>query len=166
MQRWILLKLIEQDLNIIYIPIWTEVSWQEVWVPVNFARRKNHIQVDNSTNDSPYSLVMSAIDHRKHRRNFKKREGLLAAMLSGVLASAGLVKTRSHACIPLNCNTVVIAPPLDTNTATSLRECCSGSQFWNFRRWPLLALQQCCLCHKCLHCSTWNHLLSVQTVSK
>lgn len=66
-------------------------------------------------NDNSYSLVMSAIDHRKHQRNFKRREGLLAAMLSGAPASAGLVKTRSHACISLNCNTVVIAPPLGTN---------------------------------------------------
>jgi hypothetical protein len=37
---------------------------------------------------------MSAIDHRKHQRDFKRREGLLAAMLSGAPASAGLVKTR------------------------------------------------------------------------
>ena len=36
-------------------------------------------------NGSPHSLVISANDHRKHQRNFKEREGRLAAMLSGAV---------------------------------------------------------------------------------
>lgn len=64
-----------------------------------------------------------------------------------------------------------VLPHRVTDLCNSLKVYENVAQCLNFgilggANWPLFALQQCCHCHKCLHCSTWNHLLSGQTVSK